>query len=176
MKKPYHIAAGRALQRMRQWAEERNPTVQLVLPMVEILALAKRSAGELVREAGLRVILLAIQQEADALTGTRHQHGPDRQALRWSREDGFVVVDGPDAIPLPRERGHDLLVALPDEVPVDRRDADDVATEEPHAPRHSIPTSRRSMSTPHRTSASITTTGPESQSRAAQSERMAPSR
>ena len=86
MKKPYHIAAGRALQRMRQWAEERNPTVQLVLPMVEILALAKRSAGELVREAGLRVILLAIQQEADALTGTRHQHGPDRQALRWSRD------------------------------------------------------------------------------------------
>ena len=45
MKKPYQIAAGRALQRMRQWAEERNPTVQLVLPMVEILALAKRSAA-----------------------------------------------------------------------------------------------------------------------------------
>src|SRR5207249_5644731 len=25
MKKPYHIAAGRALQRMRQWADEKNP-------------------------------------------------------------------------------------------------------------------------------------------------------
>jgi len=71
--------------------------------MVEILALAKRSAGELVREAGLRVILLAIQQEADALTGTRHQHGPDRQALRWSREDGFVVVDG-QKVPIERRR------------------------------------------------------------------------
>ena len=108
MKKPYQIAAGRALQRMRQWAEERNPTVQLVLPMVEILALAKRSAGELVREAGLRVILLAIQQEADALTGTRHQHGPHRQALRWSREDGFVVVDG-QKVPIERRR-----LAVPD--------------------------------------------------------------
>ena len=54
MKKPYQIAAGRALQRMRQWAEEKNPTVQLLLPMVEILALAKRSAGELVREATCR--------------------------------------------------------------------------------------------------------------------------
>src|ERR1051325_12206679 len=103
MKKPYQIAAGRALQRMRQWAEEKNPTVQLVLPMVEILALAKRSAGELVREAGLRVILQAIQQEADGLTGTRHQHGPHRQALRWSREDGFVVVDG-QKVPIERRR------------------------------------------------------------------------
>src|SRR6516162_4907218 len=93
MKKPYQIAAGRAVQRVRQWAEENHPTVQLLLPMVEILALAKRSAGELVREAGLRVILLAIQQEADALTGSRYQRSSDRQARRWSREDGFVVVD-----------------------------------------------------------------------------------
>lgn len=103
MKQPYQIAAGRALQRMRQWAEENNPTVQLLLPMVEILALAKRSAGELVREAGLRVILLAIQQEADALTGVRHQRGADRQALRWSRENGFVVVDG-QKVPIERRR------------------------------------------------------------------------
>ena len=87
MKKPYQIAAGRAVQRVRQWAEEKNPAVQLMLPMIEILALAKQGAGALVREAGLRVILLAIQQEADALTGALHQHGPDRQALRWSRED-----------------------------------------------------------------------------------------
>ena len=103
MKKPYQIAAGRAVQRVRQWAEANHPTVQLLLPMVEILALAKRSAGELVREAGLRVILLAIQQEADALTGARHQRGADRQALRWSREDGFVVVDG-QKVPIERRR------------------------------------------------------------------------
>jgi len=29
MKKPYQIAAGRAVQRVRQWAEENNPTVPL---------------------------------------------------------------------------------------------------------------------------------------------------
>ena len=103
MKKPYQIGAGRAVQRVRQWAEEKNPVVQLMLPMIEILALAKQGAGALVREAGLRVILLAIQQEADALTGALHQHGPDRQALRWSREDGFVVVDG-QKVPIERRR------------------------------------------------------------------------
>ena len=51
MKKPYQIGAGRAVQRVRQWAEEKNPAVQLMLPMIEILALAKQGAGELVREA-----------------------------------------------------------------------------------------------------------------------------
>jgi hypothetical protein len=38
---------------VRQWAEENNPAVQLVLPMVEILTLAKQRAGELNPEAGL---------------------------------------------------------------------------------------------------------------------------
>lgn len=103
MKKPYQIAAGRAIQRARQWAEETNPVVQLMLPMIEILALARRGAGELVREAGLRMILLAIQQEADALTGAKHQRGAERQAHRWSREDGFVVVDG-QKVPIERRR------------------------------------------------------------------------
>ena len=103
MKKPYQIAAGRAIQRARQWAEEKNPVVQLLLPMIEILALAKQSAGELVREAGLRVILLAMQQEADALTGEKHQRSAERQAHRWSREDGFVVVDG-QKVPIQRHR------------------------------------------------------------------------
>ena len=103
MKKPYQIAAGRALQRVRQWAEEKNPVVQLMLPMVEVLTLARRGAGELVREAGLRMMLLAIAQEAEALTGARHQQSPDRQAHRWSREDGYVVVDG-QKVPIERRR------------------------------------------------------------------------
>ena len=45
MKKTYQIAAGRAVQRVRRWAEEKNPAVQLVLPMVEILTLAKQGCG-----------------------------------------------------------------------------------------------------------------------------------
>jgi len=49
--KPYQIEAGRAVQRVRQWAEEKNPAVQLMLPMIEILGFAKQGAGELVREA-----------------------------------------------------------------------------------------------------------------------------
>jgi transposase-like protein len=103
MKRPYQIAAGRAVQRVRQWAEEKNPVVQLVLPMVEILTLAKQGAGELIREAGLQLMLLAMGQEIEALTGARYQRSPDRQAQRWSGEEGFVVVDG-QKVPIQRQR------------------------------------------------------------------------
>jgi transposase-like protein len=103
MKKPYQIAAGRAVQRVRQWAEEKNPAVQLVLPMVEILTLAKQGAGELIRQTGLQLILLAMTQEMESLTGARYERSPGRQARRWSREDGFVVVDG-QKVPLERQR------------------------------------------------------------------------
>lgn len=103
MKKPYQIAAGRAVQRVRQWAEEKNPGVQLVLPMIEILTLAKQGAGELIRQTGLQLILLAMAQEVEALTGARYERSPGRQAQRWSQEDGFVVVDG-QKVPLKRQR------------------------------------------------------------------------
>jgi len=103
MKKPYQIAAGRAVQRVRQWAEEKNPVVQFTLPMVEILTLAKQGAGELIREAGLKLILLAMGQEIEALSGPRYQRSAGRQAQRWSREDGFVVIDG-QKVPIERRR------------------------------------------------------------------------
>jgi transposase-like protein len=44
-----------------------------------------------------------MAQEIEALTGTRYRRSPDRQAQRWSREDGFVVVDG-QKVPLERQR------------------------------------------------------------------------
>ena len=77
--------------------------MQLMLPMVEILTLAKQGAGELIRQTGLQLILLAMTQEMEALTGARYERSPGRQARRWSREDGFVVVDG-QKVPLERQR------------------------------------------------------------------------
>src|SRR5690349_17729181 len=46
--------------------EGRTLPWQLVLPMVEILALAREGAGELIREAGLQLILLAMAGDGGA--------------------------------------------------------------------------------------------------------------
>jgi hypothetical protein len=56
-----------------------------------------------VREAGLQVMLLAMAEEIEALTGCGYQRFADRQAQRWSREHGFVVVDG-QKVPIERRR------------------------------------------------------------------------
>ena len=48
-----------------------------------------------------------------------------RQVAHARRPDAGVL-DEQHAMPLGRQRRHDFLVALPDEVPVDRRDAEDV--------------------------------------------------
>ena len=102
MKKPYQIGAGRAVQRVRQWAEEKNPNGAAHAADDRDSGTGQARCGRVgAGRGGLRVILLAIQQEADAMTGARHEHGPDRQALRWSREDGFVVVDG-QKVPIER--------------------------------------------------------------------------
>ncbi|HLJ13908.1 MAG TPA: hypothetical protein VKV15_05380 [Bryobacteraceae bacterium] len=77
--------------------------MQLVLPMIEILTLAKQGAGELIRQTGMQLILLAMTQEMEALAGARYERSAGRQARRWSREDGFVVVDG-QKVPLERQR------------------------------------------------------------------------
>ena len=44
-----------------------------MLGIVEIPTLAKQGAGELIVEAGLQLVLLAMAQEIEALTGSRRQ-------------------------------------------------------------------------------------------------------
>ncbi len=46
MKKPCQIARAQAVRRVRRWAEPKNPTVQLVAPMLEILVLVQHGAGQ----------------------------------------------------------------------------------------------------------------------------------
>lgn len=45
MRQPYQIASGRAAQRVRLWTEEENPTVQLILLTIELLALSQQGSG-----------------------------------------------------------------------------------------------------------------------------------
>lgn len=48
------------------------------------------------------------------------------------------VLDEEDAVAVARERGHHVLMTLPEEVPVDRRDADDVGAGDHRVPRRRL--------------------------------------
>src|SRR5271168_3601431 len=103
MKKPYQIESQRAVKRLEEMAAEGNPTVQMVLPMAEMIGWLRRGVGELIRQAGLQLIGLLMDEEVRHLVGERSRLTPERTANRWGSERGYCVVMG-QKVPVERPR------------------------------------------------------------------------
>ena len=94
MKKRYQIDRQRAVRDFRQLATEENPAVQMILPLADIVGHLQEGVGHLLREAGLTLMNLVMEEEVRHLAGERHEQNPERQAHRWGKEKGYCVVDG----------------------------------------------------------------------------------
>jgi putative transposase len=103
MKRPYQIDQQRAVQRFRQLAREENPAIPMVFPMAEVVGLLQEGVGHLMREAGLALMSLVMEEEVRHLAGERHEQHPARRAHRWGKEAGYCVVDG-QKVPIQRTR------------------------------------------------------------------------
>ena len=51
------------MKRLEEMAAEGNPAVQMVLPMAEMVGWLHKGVGELVRQAGLQLIQLLMEEE-----------------------------------------------------------------------------------------------------------------
>src|SRR6202162_6135078 len=103
MKKPYQIEAQRAVKQFEAMAADGNPAVQMVLPMAEMVGWLRKGVGELIRQAGLQLMDLLMQEEVRELVGERSQQQPERAASRWESEQGYCVVMG-QKVPIRRPR------------------------------------------------------------------------
>ena len=103
MKKPYQIDAQRAVKQMEAMAADGNAAVQMVLPMAEMVGWLRKGVGELIRQAGLQLMDLLMQEEVRELVGERSQRQPERTANRWGSEQGYCVVMG-QKVPIERPR------------------------------------------------------------------------
>ena len=103
MKRRYQIDQQRAVQQFRQLAQEQNPNLQMIFPMAEVVGLLQEGVGHLLREAGLALMNLVMEEEVRHLAGERHQQHPERRAHRWGKEDGYCVVDG-QKVPIRKTR------------------------------------------------------------------------
>jgi putative transposase len=103
MKRRYQINQQRAVNEFRQLATNQNPNIQMVLPMAEIVGLLQQGVGHLLREAGLALMSLVMEEEVRHLAGERHQQHAERRAHRWGQEDGYCVIDG-QKVPIQRTR------------------------------------------------------------------------
>src|ERR1017187_5314001 len=103
MKKPYQIDAQRAVKELEAMATDGNPAVQMMLPMAEMVGWLRKGVGELIRQAGLQVMELLMQEEVRELVGERSQRQAERKANRWGSEQGYCVVMG-QKVPVQRPR------------------------------------------------------------------------
>lgn len=103
MKKPYQIEAQRAVKRLEEMSAEGNPAVQLVLPMAEAVGWLRQGVGELIRQAGVQLVGLLMEEEVRGLVGERGEQQTARTANRWGRERGYCVVMG-QKVPIERPR------------------------------------------------------------------------
>src|SRR5690349_9801228 len=103
MKRQYQIEKQRAVQQFRRIATEHNPSIQMILPLAEIVGLLQEGVGNLLRHAGLELMHLVMDEEVKSLAGDRHQQHEGRRAHRWGEEDGYCVVDG-QKVPIRKTR------------------------------------------------------------------------
>src|SRR5581483_636816 len=85
MKKRYQIESQRAVKQFAEMAAAENPAVQMVLPLAEALGWLRQGVGELIRQAGVQLMDLMMQEEVRALVGERSQRQAERTAVRWLR-------------------------------------------------------------------------------------------
>ena len=103
MKKPYQIESLQAVKRLEEMAADGNPSIQMVLPMAEMVGWLHKGVGELVRQAGLQLIQLLMEEEVKRLVGERSRPQSERTANRWGSEQGYCVVMG-QKVPVERPR------------------------------------------------------------------------
>jgi len=103
MKKPYQIESQRAVKQLAEMAADGNPSVQMVLPLAEMVGWLRKGVGELIRQAGLQLMDLLMQEEVRELVGERSRQQPERTASRWGSERGYCVVMG-QKVPVQRPR------------------------------------------------------------------------
>jgi putative transposase len=94
LKKTYQIDKQRAVQKLRQHAEQQNPPVQLAFPLAEILLLLKDGLTHLVRQVGVALLNEVMQVEVQSLVGERNRTDEARSCQRWGNEPGCCVVAG----------------------------------------------------------------------------------
>ncbi len=69
MKKPYQIESQRAVRRLEEMAADGNPAVQMVLPLAEMVSWLRKGVGALIRQAGLQLMELLMEEEVRELVG-----------------------------------------------------------------------------------------------------------
>ncbi len=94
MKKRHQIDRERAVQKFQKQAQHSEETLQLALPLKQVAAALEDGVGHLMRQAGLELMQLIMEEEVRQLAGERYQRREQGQHYRWGGEKGFSSSTG----------------------------------------------------------------------------------
>ena len=103
MKKRYQIDREQAVRKFQKQAKHSEESLQLTLPLREVAAVLQDGVGDLMRQAGLQLMQLIMDEEVRHWAGERYERRKQGQVYRWGGEKGFLVVDG-QKTPITRPR------------------------------------------------------------------------
>ena len=94
MQKPYQIQRQRALQNFEQRVRQDNPSLQMALPLAEVVGRLQQGMNQLAGLLLKQAMEETMAQEVRWMVGERHRRGVDRPAYRWGSERGYCVIHG----------------------------------------------------------------------------------
>src|SRR5438105_3540332 len=103
MKNPYQIESQHADKGLQETAADAHPAVQMIRPRAEMMGWLRKGVGELIRQAGLQVMELLMEEEVGQVVGPRSEPQESRKASRWGSERGYCIVMG-QKVPIDRPR------------------------------------------------------------------------
>ena len=83
-------------------------TVELPVSMAEVIGGVSSEIERLAGEAGLLIMQSVMNAEVESLAGPKGRHDPERQATRWTNQQGYVALGGKKTkVTKPRVRSMD---------------------------------------------------------------------
>ena len=105
MSKSYRRMERKATGKIRE-IQGGKVTLEMPLPMAEVLEGATEAVETLMGEAGRMLILAAMMSEAEAIAGRKHSKLPERKAHWWGNQKGYAYFAGRKIeVSHPRVRG-----------------------------------------------------------------------
>ena len=111
MKKRYQIDREDAVRQFRKRAEQSEESLQLHLLLKEVAAALQEGVGDLMRQAGLELMQLVMDEEVRELAGERYQRRQGEQPYRWGHEKGLAYKFARSGYALDSRRPHTLWSA-----------------------------------------------------------------
>ena len=107
MRKKYRKSSTRS-RKNRNGTDAEEHRIQVELPLVELLTTARESVTAMAMQAGLLTMRAILEDEVESLVGRRYERQEGREASRWGKQRGVVVIGG-QKVPIerPRVRGAD---------------------------------------------------------------------